>query len=109
MIWPLDIPQADQQCMHDLLVDLKKNIPPDLTVTRREALSVNKTTRVVERMVDAFRVYDNERKLGYLARVRFFHRLEWMLRDAGYAEQFIDLIKESLLSGVVARPRNPRG
>lgn len=108
MIWPFDVSQSDQQCIQDLLSDLKKNIPPDLTVTRRQALSVNKTTRVVERMVDGFKAYDSDRKLGYFARVRFFHRFEWSLRDAGYAEEFIDLIKESLLSGVVARSRSSK-
>ena len=109
MIWPFNFSQADQQCIQELVSDLKKNIAPDLTVTRRQALSVNKTTRVVERLVEAFRVYDSERKLGYLARVRFFHKLEWALRDAGYAKEFIELIQESLLSGVVARTRSSKG
>ena len=54
-------------------------------------------------------MYDSERKLGYLARVRFFHKLEWALRDAGYAKEFIELIQESLLSGVVARTRSSKG
>jgi hypothetical protein len=88
---------------------LKKDIAPTLTVTRRQALSVNKTTRVVERMVESFRTYDSERKLGYLSRVLFFHKLEWALRDAGYAKEFVELIQESLLSGVGARSRPAKG
>jgi hypothetical protein len=97
MIWPFSLTQTDIDQVEHLVADLKRHINPDLTANKTQALSVNKTTRVVERIIKSFQAYDETRKLSYFARVRFFHQLEWKLRDAGYSKEFVDLILESLL------------
>lgn len=106
MMWPFTLAQADKDQIEALIKDLKRDIAPELTVKRRQAMSVNKTTRVVERIVQQFKVYDQSRKLGYFARVRYFHHLEWALRDHGYGKEFVDLVLESLLSGVIAHKKS---
>lgn len=97
MIWPFSLKQTDAEQIEQLVSNLKKNIAPEVTVNRAEAMSVNKTTRVIERVVKSFQTYDENRRLGYFARVRFFHQLEWKLRDTGYSKEFVDLVLEGLL------------
>ncbi len=104
-MWPFSIPQADQEHIATVVRELRREIAPDLTVNKLESLSVNKTTRVIGRIVQQYQQYDEARRLGYFSRVRFFHQLEWSLRDAGYAKEFVDLILESLFSGVVAKKK----
>lgn len=97
MIWPFSLPEADIKQLELIASDLIKSVKPELTNNPAQALSVNKTTKAIERSVKAFHAYNKERRLGYFGRVRFLHQLEWRLREAGYNKAFVDLVLEGLL------------
>ena len=97
-MWPFRIRDQDLAEIYGMVDALKKDIPPDLTVNKMQALSVNKTTRVIERMVANFQKFDESRKFGYFSRVRIIHKTKWCLRDAGYSPEFVQLVVESILS-----------
>ena len=103
MAWFFTLSKEDRILIDSMVVDLKREVAPELTVKRPEALSVNKTTRVLERLIRQFREHDQARHLKYFARGRFFHHVRWSLKDAGFAKDFVDLAIESVLSGVVER------
>jgi len=97
MIWPFSLSQPDIEQLERMATELMKSITPEQTANPAQALSVNKTTKAIERLVKTFHSYNQERRLGYFARVRFFHQLEWRLRDGGYTKAFVDLVLEGLL------------
>lgn len=103
MAWFFTPGKEDSILITNMVTGLKREIIPELTVKRPESLSVNKTTRVLDRLIRQFQEHNQTRHLGYIARVRFFHHFQWTLRDSGYSKEFVALIMESLLSGVVAR------
>jgi hypothetical protein len=106
MAWFFTPNEEEKTLIHTMVADLTKQIAPDLTVNRPEVLSVNKTTRLIEKLMKTFKEYDGNKKLGYLARVRFLHHMRWALIDSGYSKEFVAVVIESLLSGVVAaRPQ----
>lgn len=101
MIRFLALTAEDTAQLDRMATELKQSIPPEQTNNPAKALSVNKTTKVIERVLKDFQTYNKNRKLGYFARVRFLHQLEWRLRDAGYAKPFVDVVLEGVLAATV--------
>lgn len=101
MVWPFTLTSTDAAQLDRMVVELKQSIPPDQTTNPSKALSVNKATKVIERVVNDFHVFNKERRMGYFARVRFLHKLEWHLLDAGYAKPFVDVVLEGMLVATV--------
>ena len=102
-MWPFNLSALDRAKIDSVVKDFVKDIPPDLTKNSLHILSVNKTTRVIERLIKDFKEFDSSRKLGYFRRVIFFNDLNWKMREVGYSKNFVDLVLESLLSGTFAK------
>lgn len=103
--WTLS--EADKRIISELVGDMRREVPPTLTVTRMEALSVNKTSRIIERTLKKIKTYQENEKMGYWKKVRFSNAFQWKLKDQGYSKEFVSLVTESLVVTLALKKNDP--
>ncbi len=94
----------DARVVDQLAAEVAANIRPELTVTRVQALSVNKTTRILERILKRASDYQVTERMGMIRRARFANQFQWALRGRGFSAEFAALAAEGL---VVSSTRKP--
>lgn len=60
-------------------------------------LSVNKTTRLLERLYDEAKGHFSEKKIGVVRRSVFANSFKWALTEKGYPSNFVNLATEGLV------------
>lgn len=88
---------AEKTLAHDLVVDLKKDLPPTLMEKQRKVLSVNKITRLLEKTYQVAREHQNSQGMGFIKRSILANSFKWELKNLGYPEDFIDMATEGLV------------
>lgn len=76
-----------------LVVDL----PPALMASRRQVLSVNKITKLLEKTYQGASAYQREHRVGFIKRAVLANSFKWELKNAGYPDDFIDMATEGLI------------
>jgi hypothetical protein len=94
----------DRAVIEKIVSEIVRDINPVLTVTRMEAMSVNKTTRILEKTIKRIKEYQSNEKFGYLRRVKFINAFQWQLKDVGFSKEFVLLITEMLIATSVQTP-----
>lgn len=80
----------------------------------RQALSVNKITRVLEKTFLQASAYQAAQRMGFLRRSLFANAFQWALKEQAYPQDFVVMATEGLLVAISAKPANktaapPRG
>lgn len=99
---------AEKALAHDLVVGLKKDLPPILMEKQRKVLSVNKITRLLEKTYQAAREHQNSQNMGFIKRAILANSFKWELKNLGYPEDFIDMATEGLVMELMKKNDNSR-
>lgn len=80
----------------------------------RQALSVNKITRVLEKAFMQASAYQAAQRMGFVRRSLFANAFQWALKEQAYPQDFVVMATEGLLVAISAKPANktaapPRG
>jgi len=70
----------------------------------RQALSVNKITRVLEKAFLQASAYQAAQRMGFVRRSLFANAFQWALKDHAYPQDFVVMATEGLLMAINAKP-----
>ena len=81
----------------ELVQRLVKELPPHLMESRRQVLSINKITRLLEKTYQSAGAYRREHGIGFIRRAVLANTFKWELKSSGYPDDFIDVATEGLV------------
>lgn len=87
----------EKKCVASLLVKICKDLPVEKISDGRSKVSVNKVTRVLEGVYQDATDFKNERKVGFVGRAVMANAFKWGLKEAGYADAFVNMATEGLI------------
>lgn len=101
---------AEKALAKDLSAQIVKNISPRLMNERRQVLSANKISRLLEQSYEIAKAYQTSHKMGMLRRAVLANSFKWELKSCGYPEDFINVATEGLVMelGKKAQLKSPK-
>lgn len=100
--------ERERQLGRTLSDFLKKSLAPALLVERREALSANRVTRLLEQAFAMAREHKARHDLGFLGKTILAKSFKSALEEAGYPPDFVTLAVEGLIVELSRRAPQPR-
>ena len=88
---------AEKSLAKDLSAQIVKNISPRLMNERRQVLSANKISRLLEQSYEIAKAYQTSHKMGMIRRAVLANSFKWELKSCGYPEDFINVATEGLV------------
>lgn len=88
---------AEKELAKELSAQINKNLSPRLMNERRQVLSANKISRLLEQSFEIAKAYQSEHKLGVIKRAVLANSFRWELKSCGYPEDFINVATEGLV------------
>lgn len=101
---------TEKSLAKELSAQISKNLSPKLMSERRQVLSANKISRLLEQTYEIAKAYQADHKLGLIKRAVLANSFRWELKSCGYPEDFIKLATEGLVVelGKRTKPKLPR-
>ena len=93
----------DKARAQDLVSAISTQVSATLLRDKRQTLSVNKITRVLEKTFAQARNYQAEQRMGFLRRSLFAHAFQWALKDRGYPQDFITTATQGLVFALAGK------
>lgn len=87
----------DKAFAAELVAVLAKDLPPASMDLAKGNMSVNKVTRQLEKTFQVAAAYQKDHRPGFLRRAILANGFRWGLKNAGYADDFVDLATEGLV------------
>lgn len=88
---------AEKSLAKDLSAQIVKNLSPRLMSERRQVLSANKVSRLLEQSYEIAKAYQSTHKLGMIKRAVLANSFRWELKSCGYPDDFINVATEGLV------------
>ena len=88
---------AEKSLAKELSAQIVKNLSPRLMSERRQVLSANKISRLLEQTYVIANAYQSTHKLGWIKRAVLANSFKWELKSSGYPDDFINLATEGLV------------
>jgi len=106
--------QHDKAQASEIAGAIAAQISVKLLRENRQALSVNKITRVLEKAFLQASAYQAAQRMGFVRRSLFANAFQWALKEQAYPQDFVVMATEGLLVAISAKPANktvaaPRG
>jgi len=106
--------QHDKAQVSEIAGAIAAQISVKLLRENRQALSVNKITRVLEKAFMQASAYQAAQRMGFVRRSLFANAFQWALKEQAYPQDFVVMATEGLLVAISAKPANktaapPRG
>lgn len=106
--------QHDKAQARELASTIAAQVSVKLLRENRQALSVNKITRVLEKTFVQASAYQAAQRMGFVRRSLFANAFQWALKERAYPQDFVVMSTEGLLVAISAKPANkavaaPRG
>ena len=76
---------------------------------KRNTLSVNRLTRVLEKAFLQASNYQAQQRMGFVRRGVFVHAFQWALKDSAYPADFVLMATEGLVVSISPKPGGARG
>lgn len=95
---------AEKALAKDISAQIVKNLSPKLMNERRQVLSANKISRLLEQSYEIAKAYQSTHKLGTVKRAVLANTFRWELKSAGYPEDFINVATEGLIIELGKKP-----
>lgn len=102
----LTLTEADAAEIAEVEKILTKEVPPERTKEKANLLSVNKVTRIVERVAKKLIEYKYEQKIGRIRWLRLINELRWSLHNAGYSKDFVSLVAEAVIAKSIVKNKD---
>lgn len=80
-----------------LAAELLKELPPQVIEKRLKLLSVNKVTKLLERVYRIAADHQREARIGFIKRAVLANAFKWELKNHNYPEAFIEMATEGLV------------
>lgn len=97
---------AEKALAKELAAQINKNLSPRLMNERRQVLSANKISRLLEQSFEIAKAYQSEHKLGLIKRAVLANTFRWELRSCGYPDDFINVATEGLVVELEKKPNS---
>ena len=91
----------------DLAHAIAAQVSVKLLRENRQALSVNKITRVLEKAFLQASSYQAAQRMGFVRRSLFANAFQWALKEKDYPQDFVVMATEGLLVAISAKPASP--
>lgn len=106
--------QHDKAQAVDIANAIAAQVSVKLLREHRQALSVNKVTRVLEKAFLQASTYQAAQRMGFVRRSLFANAFQWALKEREYPQDFVVMATEALLVAISAKPTTntaaaPRG
>lgn len=88
---------AEKSLAKELSAQIVKNLSPRLMSERRQVLSANKISRLLEQTYGIAKAYQSTHKLSWIKRAVLANSFRWELKSCGYPGDFINLATEGLI------------
>lgn len=76
---------------------LRKNVPPKMMGQKRQVLSANRISRILEQAFVFAEEYKDKSRPGFIRRAVLANSLRWELSDQGYPADFVGVVVEGLI------------
>ena len=96
--------RQDKVRAQELVSAISTHVSATLLRDKRQTLSVNKITRVLEKTFAQVRNYQTEQRMGFLRRSLFAHAFQWALKEQGYPQDFIATATQGLVFALAGKP-----
>lgn len=96
---------AEKALAKELSAQILKNLSPKLMNERRQVLSANKISRLLEQSFEIAKAYQSTHKLGMIKRAVLANSFRWELKSSGYPEDFINVATEGLVVELGKSPK----
>lgn len=94
----------DKVQAYELASTIAAQVPVNLLRENRQALSVNKITRILEKAFLQASAYQAGQRMGFLRRSLFANAFQWALKEQAYPQDFVVMATEGLLMAISAKP-----
>ena len=98
--------QEDKAQACELASTIAAQISVKLLQENRQALSVNKITRVLEKVFLQASAYQAAQRMGFVRRSLFANAFQWALKEQAYPQDFVVMATEGLLVAISAKSAN---
>lgn len=88
---------AEKKLAKELSAQIIKNLSPRLMRERRQVLSANKISRLLEQSFGIAQAYQATHKIGMIKRAVLANSFRWELKSSGYPDDFINVATEGLV------------
>lgn len=89
--------EAEKTLAKTLAESLAKNLPPKMMEHRRQVLSANKISRLLEEAFETAKEHQAKHRMGFIKRAVLANSLKWELGEKGYPLDFINVATEGLI------------
>lgn len=96
--------QQDKAQACELASTIAAQVSVKLLQENRQALSVNKITRVLEKAFLQASAYQAAQRMGFVRRSLFANAFQWALKEQAYPQDFVVMATEGLLVAISAKP-----
>ena len=106
--------QHDKAQASEIASAIAAQVSAKLLRENRQALSVNKITRVLEKAFLQASAYQAAQRMGFVRRSLFANAFQWALKEQAYPQDFVVMATEGLVVAISAKPATktvapPRG
>ena len=95
--------QHDKAQARELASIIAGQVSVKLLRDNRQALSVNKITRVLEKTFVQASAYQAAQRMGFVRRSLFANAFQWALKEQAYPQDFVVMATEGLLMAISAK------
>lgn len=88
---------AEKALAKTLADSLAKKLPAAMMVNRRQVLSANKISRLLEQAFETAKEHQTKHRMGFIKRAVLANSLKWELGEKGYPLDFINVATEGLI------------
>jgi hypothetical protein len=89
--------EAEKALALQLTAHFVKNIPPNMMDQRRQFLSANRVSRLLEQAFEKAREHQEQVGMGFVKRAVLANTFKWALKNKGYPDDFIEVATEGLI------------
>lgn len=101
--------EAEKALAQKLAAQLAKNIPPKLMDQRRQVLSANKVSRLLEQVFEVAKEHQAKTSMGWVKRAVLANAFKWELKAKGYPDDFISVATEGLVVELTKKKERTAG
>lgn len=98
--------ESEKALARTLAEHLAKNIPPKIMDRRREVLSANRVSRLLEQAFETAKEHQSQTGMGFIKRAVLANSFRWELAAKGYPKDFINVATEGLVVELSRKKRS---
>lgn len=98
--------KAERDTAKKMVAQIQSSLPIEMIGDKRKILSVNKLTKLLEQSYQIAADHQKNKRIGLVRRSILANHFKWMLKDANYPDDFIDVATEGLVMALAKRPND---